>query len=666
MQKKRQPKDIIEEMMNKFVLISKSLLIVSSQDFLEKEKGVYGRLYAKPSRRFAVLLSIDREVLVLFTSFKELQARTIKTAREIINNSLGRLESTVAIIVHQDPSGNSKLKKWGRENGISALPLYYVGEQFPKNEEEFEQILCRELFSFDPFDVTGPVSDDSQFYGRRTEAQDLARQMQMGQVRSCLGIRKIGKTSIINRIINDAKTYHECYCVMIDCSKDHIWKMSACQLLESLSIAIKKAISLIDRYSEVEFVNDEKEISESLESLVVSISSSELPILVFFDETDYITPGSPTAPHWKDDFNIFWRNLRAVYQESSRRNKKFSILLSGVSSKWFCIESIYGIENAALAFIPEEYLSPLPRGASNAMIKTIARTAGLIFDDSNAGPIAQACSDIPFWIRKACSYIHRNIDFYDRPLRPEGSIISTLLKKFIEAEGGSLAQVALIHLFRVYPELESICLHCYNETTTECPKNYLAVLKKYGVIAESNKKYCISGDMMKEGLKLYLEINNNVETKTIENNMQSHAKLEIESLDDWADELAIINKRRNLLEKRLRSIVLNFIRFDALQNSQKATIKERILKIIESNSRARFSHLSPEQIIEKLFWTDITKLITKEWNLFEKVFHDKTLFSLNCSIVNDRPDAHAKEVDGADMALYRRSLKWLEDSISSL
>jgi hypothetical protein len=32
-------------------------------------------------------------------------------------------------------------------------------------------------------------------------------------------------------------------------------------------------------------------------------------------------------------------------------------------------------------------------------------------------------------------------------------------------------------------------------------------------------------------------------------------------------------------------------------------------------------------------------------------------------ITNDRPDAHAKEIDLADIALYRKHLSWLEEKV---
>ena len=47
-------------------------------------------------------------------------------------------------------------------------------------QSSLEKVLCVELYSHDPFDVTGPVSDDQNFFGRREEAIDLARKLQKG------------------------------------------------------------------------------------------------------------------------------------------------------------------------------------------------------------------------------------------------------------------------------------------------------------------------------------------------------------------------------------------------------------------------------------------------------------------------------------------------------
>ncbi|WP_410770303.1 hypothetical protein [Fontibacillus sp. BL9] len=669
--KEKSIRTITKNMIEDFSKVSKGLLEVTNNEMyvVNAEKAVYGKVYGKPSIRLSTLLSIDREVLILFSGYSRQQIRTINTVGTIIKSSNGRLEPTVAIVVHCDIQGNSKLKKWGREHGISVLPIYYHKDKFPKTHEEFENTLCRELFSFDSFDIVGPVSDDEHFYGRRTEAQDLARQLQMGQIKCCLGIRKVGKTSIVNRIVDVCREHHDCYLVVVDCSNDSVWSMRSHHLMLSLGKTLKEIKGTQEGYSTLITCYEDTSIVNAARFLATEIADSDKPIVFVFDEIDYITPSSPTTKLWVNDFNEFWRNFRVLYQESARINKRFSILISGVSSKWFRVESIDGVENAALAFVPEEYLLPLPRGASIAMIRDLARVSGLQFDEINGEPIASSCCDIPYWIRKACSFIHRRIDIQMRPIKPDVQTINIHLEEFIEAEGSIIAQAALTHLFRVYPDLKNHAMECYNGKIDLVPKSYLNILTKYGLLKKQGDIYKLAGEMFQEGLALIYD-----EDKMLEEKMESNQVLVSETfteeyshsmnlLEEWSDELALIGKRRNIIEKKLRGIVLNFLRYDSLIDKQKPPVNERILKRIEEKKRKIFASIPPDEFMEKLLWTELVTIIDKEWSVFERLFSDKTQFNLNSSIINDRFDAHAKDADAADLALYRRSLTWYEDKI---
>lgn len=652
--------------MKSFVQSAGSLITVTRAEDFEHQRYTYGKIFAKPSKRLALLLAVEREILVLFTNFNDQQVRTIKAVKSVIEHEEGRVETTLAVVIHNDPAGNAKLKKWGRDVGLTILPIFF-GVELPR-ENEFERMLCRELFSHDPFDVTGPVSDDAQFYGRRTEAQDLARQLQKGQVRACLGVRKIGKTSILNRVVNTLRAHHECYSVMIDCSKDHIAGMRANQLLHAIASAVHVASQTDERYSVIQQSATTEPISTCTDHLLKIVNSCQLPVILFFDEVDYITPSSPTASHWQAEFNPFWRNFRAVYQECSRSNKKLSLLISGVSSKWFSVESISGVENAALSLIPEEYLSPLQRGASIAMIRDIARTCGLQFNEDNADPIASSCCNIPFWIRKACSYIHRNIDVQSRPLNPDKGRIQSLLDAFIETEGSALSQVALAHLFRVYPELETAAILCLEGQLSQVSMPLRTQLERYGIINHRTEEKPISGVMLEQGLRNFIntkQSNGKESPKTAEPERKIQT-LSFANTDEWAEELAVINRRRNLLESKLRDIALNFIRFDSLQNKQKGTVSDRLLKVIDENRRKKMADITAEHIIEKYNWTDLISLFDREWSLFDKIFNDKKVFIESSRIINERFDAHAKKADHADLALYRRSLNCLEDSVAGL
>jgi hypothetical protein len=655
----------ISVMASEFEAVASQLFkITKPMTTFEFEKGVYGSIFVKPIKRVQKIFSTDREVLVLLTNFSDQQQRTIGAIEEQLSQTPGRLEGTLVIVVHTDPDGNSKLKNWGREKGIAILPI--AAHASMPDRGTFERDLLQDFFSNDPFDVTGPVSDDARFFGRRAEALDISRQLQSGQIRACLGIRKIGKTSILNRVLHEAKTNHRSACIMIDCSKDDIWGQSAAQLLFAIGDSIITATADSNRYTEVVACGSEQiTLAEARSRIIAALKASNDTIIIFFDEVDYITPGSPTAgERWTNDFNPFWRNLRAVVQESVRIEKKLSLFVGGVSSKWFKAESINGVENAALAFIPEEYLSPLASPASAAMIRTLAKVAGLTFDERTAEWIGDACGNMPYWTRKACSYIHRNVDIRERPCLVPQETAERLVRSFVEVEGAAVAEVALNHLFRVHPDVHAPALSVLNGENRSTREPIIATLLRYGILSEKSGRVHFGSLMIESGMRLYNS--KSVQDGVAKNSEEKPVVFSPElrrTLDEWADELALINASRNKLEKRLRSLALNFIKFSALQNKGSGSPTERIQKAVEKSRLERLKHLPADDLIEKLLWSELVRLIEKNWELFTSIFNDLRLFKLHAEVINDRYDAHAKDADGADLAYYRKSLRWVEEAV---
>lgn len=192
----------IEEMKKRFIELSSSILTMSIDTNCEFDRAIYGYMVVKPTKRLSQILTLDRELLVLVTNFDQQQVRTVSTIKKVIGQYKNRLDPNICIVIHKDKKNNYNLKNWGREGGLSLLPVYYDDLE---SMDSLERYLSVELYSNDPFDVTGPVSKDEHFFGRRTEASDLARKLSKGSIKSCLGIRKVGKTSIINRILDELR-----------------------------------------------------------------------------------------------------------------------------------------------------------------------------------------------------------------------------------------------------------------------------------------------------------------------------------------------------------------------------------------------------------------------------------------------------------------------------
>lgn len=647
----------IAQLLDSFSAGAEGLFTITGRYQTPYEHGIYGCALAKPTKRMRNALGVDREILVVASTFSDQQQRAIRFVKKEIESSAGRYENTIAIIIHNDPDGNFKLKNWGTEQGISILPLYEISRL--TSPGELERTLSMELYSHDPFDVRGPVSDDANFYGRREQAIDLARKLQTGQIRSCLGIRRAGKTSIINRVLREIRSNYQCTCVMVDCSRDDVSKLNAAQLLNSLRQTIDHALRSPGEYATIAPTDSPVDLTSARNSLESAVLGCEHPLLFIFDEVDYITPGSPTGEAWRSEFNPFWRNLRSIYQECGRQGHTMSILVGGVSTFWFTVESIDGIENAALSFIPEEYLSPMPEFSTVAMLRRLGRIAGLKLDGGALELVARASGNMPYWARQCCSYVHRHVPITKRPCAVNAQQMEPLINAFVAEEGAAISEVALRHLFRVHPRLQEATQKCYSGDGEKVSEPLRRALRRYGVLSAKDE---LSGAMLSQGfVSLISETGDSVNS--------THAAKPGETgfgLSEWAEELAALGRRRNVLERRFRELAINFIRFDALSSGKQIDVKTRITSTLSESRRHLLLHLSAEEAVSRLFWKELSTLIAKEWSLFGRLFGDKQQFLQCCDLINDRFDAHAKSADQADFALYRRALSQLEERVAKI
>ncbi|WP_139245987.1 hypothetical protein [Geodermatophilus amargosae] len=162
------------------------LFEITSYRRFKAYNGSYVGMYAKPTKTIRGSLVVEREVFVLIANYSALHARTITVCQDAIHAEQPRLQPALTIIVHADPEGDANLRSWGREAGLTVLPIYRPGAGAMPPAAVVRQRLARELFATDSFQVTGPVSDDSDFFGRREQANELLRQLQAGRIAALL------------------------------------------------------------------------------------------------------------------------------------------------------------------------------------------------------------------------------------------------------------------------------------------------------------------------------------------------------------------------------------------------------------------------------------------------------------------------------------------------
>ena len=172
---------------------------------VSEENATYGEAYIKPGYQLGTALLASKEILLLVADFPDVQTRNIRVAERRIARSGGRLQEGVAIIAHRDPCGDERLRAWGREGGLTVLPLDY-SQQVPSGLTLLDRLL-KDLYSYDRFDLTGPVRSEYQFFGRPF-IPDLARRLTEGTIHALFGMRKVGKTSLLNRVLEELKERH--------------------------------------------------------------------------------------------------------------------------------------------------------------------------------------------------------------------------------------------------------------------------------------------------------------------------------------------------------------------------------------------------------------------------------------------------------------------------
>ncbi len=619
--------------------------------------GDYVAMYAKPTKTIRGSLVVEREVFVLIANYSALHARTITVSQEAIRGEQPRLQPDLAIVVHADPDGDVSLRAWGREAGLTVLPIYRPGGGAMPPAALLRQRLARELFATDSFQITGPVSDDSDFFGRREQVNDLLRQLQAGRIAALFGLRKVGKTSMLNRVIDRAKDFGTPKVAMIDCSLRGFNDLSAAEALKAVARLARLASQQGYAHISQTLRRSDKDIMATFDTLWNS-DSAKSPLLIVFDEVDYITPDSPTSAHWKHEFNEFWREFRALVQESKRHELTLSVLVSGVSSRSFRTAEIDGTENSVLHFVPEEYLSPFAGDAADAMINALGKRCGLTLARDARAVIAQTSAYLPYWMRMAGSYVHRHVEVEGRPTEIDVHLVTQLCREFAETEGAEISRVALQNLERVDRPMFDLLVRVSDGDSVDARQ--AGPLIRYGLVRQRAAAISIDSIMIQRGLELLRSQSAHPGIDEAGEMTASRRDLELDE-GEWAEELASISRRRNILERKAREFVRVVLKMSLPPGKDWVTIVNNSLP---SRRREACAGLTPDALMSKLYWLELSAIIGREWEHFERFFEDKKRLQTAFVLLNERPDAHAKDVDLADVALQRRELTWLEQRIA--
>ncbi|MEM8484033.1 MAG: protein kinase [Bacteroidota bacterium] len=371
-----------------------------------------------PSSDHVEILNTSREILVWASEFAEFQARTVMRAQEILSEYRPRLNEGFVLLFGADSDTFNKTVEISEKIQIHCIGFSFteVRKMAPQGEDDLIRKLQTRFYSKDLYNISTAIKTLKGFFGRKSLISELSDNLKSGDVNIGLfGLRKMGKTSLIYRIIDTLKSNSAIFYAHVDVQLIDSVNSTGAYLLWSIGehlidsnkkLRKKSYLRLFGKHEFFsEILNPESVYELFLHDIRQIISSTNSNIIILFDEIELMSPESPGS-QWGNDFIRIWRYLRAISQEHRGR---LSFFVTGTNPH--CIEQnkLDGQDNPAYNFFSKYYLPSLNVEECEELLSTLGRQMGLNWSNDALIEVVRLVGGHPFLLRKFGSIIHRSL-----------------------------------------------------------------------------------------------------------------------------------------------------------------------------------------------------------------------------------------------------------------
>ncbi|SCE63661.1 serine/threonine protein kinase [Micromonospora haikouensis] len=345
--------------------------------------------FTKLSDQLQATLGETREVLVLVAEYDLLHASEIDNATRIIQAKGARLSRSVSIIITDDRRTGDKVREISDESGtlFVGFSLDRIRKCKPHGDQDFRALLQAQSYARDLYDLPGAVTKTQDFFGRRRLLERLRQEITSGTGhQGIFGLRKIGKTSLVNRLAQLVREDGRCFVAQIDLQRAAAIRPDSNYILWSIGQAIYdshrhvrdvRGYRLFGQYGLFSDISHTDTVCELFDhDLNLLISQRRRKVAVFLDEIERILPPGATSAVQKSFVKV-WRILRGLDQQFPGR---LSFIISGTNPK--CVEDskVGEDDNPVYNYFTREYLKPLRREEAYDLLTTIGGRIGLQWD----------------------------------------------------------------------------------------------------------------------------------------------------------------------------------------------------------------------------------------------------------------------------------------------
>ena len=646
-----------------FDIDERSILIRISKDWYVTNSGaeirlsstsIYRYALVKPVDVFQQMFNIDREMVVLFSPYDNFEPRTLDAiAAATARHQALRIERICSILISRDPDIEQELKELLKNDQEAQIVIPFTYAEIQSCAADpffFRNRFIRHFYSRDLFASESPLKKDIYFFGRTDLVHSLINRHRSNQVSGLFGLRKTGKTSVIFGV-QRAMQKVDGVSAFIDCQNPGFHRLRWNHALHHVLQEVRQQNNLDDRLGPLDQYTEEK-ASVLFEKYLVKMSSDlgNKTIMLIFDEIENITPTVSPSEHWRagNDFVYFWQVMRSLFQ---KRSGLFSYLLVGTNPLCVELPRIGNADNPIFAQIPLEYIPGFDVPQTREMVRRLGRIMGLKFDEYIYSRLTDDFGGHPYLIRHVCSVINRLVR-NERPVRIDKVLYEDAVRLFLRDYSQFMEMIlsVLKEYFRdEYEMLRTLSrgdIETFKEFAQLSPL-YTNHLLGYGILQEVDGRFSFKT----ESIRMFIEA------------CEQYKKLNLSDKEKWAE----VSERRNSIEKELRRLC----RMQLMAQIGETAARNSVISLFGEPRASRVGGLAFGDLFNGtksgIFFTDLIKVISKEWECFKNIFgRNKEECLQHLKVINDmRIDAHAKTITEAEFQVFRLSAEKVESSLKA-
>jgi hypothetical protein len=365
----------------------------------------------------AEMFDVQLEIQVLYAEYSRLEPRALEQVQTRVRRDL-RLDPGIVVIASEDPNVGQMARR--RRGELSIIDVHLPS--LSTDRRDLRARISSVMTAVDHYDVTNPIQDPSGFFGRTEEVAQLKYSLDRGQSVGVFGLRKQGKTSLLNaleRLRRD--TGH--LVVKLDMSEIS----SAAEFRLRLLTRTWQAVHDLDqsgdgpgrRMPKLRMLTPQGQAKADLgqldmfwtDDLRSLIDSSGTQLELFVDEVDQ---AYPARSNLLDDEPV--RLFQALTQlrgllQTATPNAGLVLLCAGVDPAIFESAMIEDRDNLVYKLVRLVWLSPMTRDETADMVRTLGKRMGIRIPDFRAvDSLFEEYGGHPLLSRKACSLAAKGRD----------------------------------------------------------------------------------------------------------------------------------------------------------------------------------------------------------------------------------------------------------------